>query len=402
MIRRSSRQHDEVGQILDTCLENIASGSSTVDSVIEQYPEHAEVLRPPLEAAQWLRSRSEVFNPRPGFVKLSRRRLIDRFQRNNTNSPNSALETIRSIPAFFQGRKAAMQYSALLTLTAVLLFVGYQSTSFLVQRSIPGDPLYNTKLAQENLRISLSSNQEQEVRLRIKFAQLRVIEMQELILADRHWLLDETLKNFEFQMAEAAAGILVLAKTDEVKAAEMSSLFDETLTLPITNLVGIVDAAPEMVSADFIEMLNVIATDVFDIQPFSPWVAVTTVTPTEDFMATSTPAPSDVAVFVPVEPTGSISGPIDSFDSPLIPPSGVMPSDTPYTKFKPTATPTPTPTDPPAVKERPTDTPTVTPTPTPEDEDQGQGRDKPKKPKKPKPTPKPPNPRRPSNRGNSK
>jgi hypothetical protein len=394
MIRRTARNQDEVGQILDTCLEYIANGSRTVDSVIEQYPEHAESLRPPLEAALWLQSRSEVFNPRPGFVKLSKRRLVDRFRSNNSKSAATALETISRIPAFFQGHRVAVQYSALLTLTAVLLFVGFQSTSFLVQRSIPGDPLYNTKLSQENLRVSLSFDDEQEVLLRIEFAQRRVIEMQELILTDRHWLLDETLENFEFQIAEAAAGILAIAKTDEVKAAEMSSLFEETLTLPMNNLVGIVDASPGMASAEFVQMLNVIATDVFDIQPFTPWVAITTVSPTGTFTYTFTPSPTEAAVFAPdvvAYPTPTSS----TFDN-LVPPPSVQPSDPPFIKIRPTSTPAPTitPTDPPAVKEKPTDIPTPTPSPTPE-EDEGQGRDKPKKPKKPKPTRRPPNPHRP-------
>jgi hypothetical protein len=394
MIRRPSRQHDEVGQILDNCLDLISSGSMTVEAVIEQYPEHAESLRPPLEAAQWLRSRSEVFNPRPGFVKLSRRRLIDRFRGNHSKPRQSALETISRIPAFFQGHRVAIQYSALLTLTAVLLFVGYQSTSFLVQRSIPGDPLYKTKLAQENLSLSLSANEEQEVRLHIKFAQRRVIEMQELILVDKYWLLDETLKNFESQMAKAAEGILAIARTDELKAAEMSSLFDDTLTLPMNNLVGIVDTAPEMVSVEFIETLTVIATDIFDLEPFTAFVVVATVIPTDGFTFTTTP-PAEAAFFVADElayPTPTAP----SYSS-SVPSTGGQPSKPPIPGIDPTSTPTPeptaTPTEPPVIKGKPTDTPT--PTPTPEDEGEGQGRDKPKKPKKPRPTPKHPNPHRP-------
>lgn len=392
MIRRSDRNHDEVGQILDTCLELIANGSRTVDSVIEQYPEHEDTLRPPLEAAQWLRSRSEVFNPRPGFVKLSKRRLINRFSNNNSSSTATAIESIRRIPTFIQSHRVAVQYSALITLTAVLLFVGYQSTSFLIQRSIPGDPLYKTKLAQENMRVSLSSSEEQEVMLRIEFAQRRVIEMQELILADRHSLLDETLMNFEYQLAEATAGIVAISETDKVKAAAMSAVFDETLTLPMNNLVGIVDASQDRVSTEFVQTLMVIATEVFDLQPFTPWVAVTTETPTDSFTSNFTPSPTEDVFFSPdVVAYPPLSSP--TVEEPLVP-SRVQPSETPFTKIIPASPPTVvTPTEPPAIKEEPTDTPT--PTPTPEEEDEGQGKNKPKKPKKPKPTPKPTNPHRP-------
>lgn len=381
MIGKSSRNQDEVGQILDTCLELITSGSRTVDSVIEQYPEYADVLRPPLEAAQWLRSRSEVFNPRPGFVRLSRRRLVGRFKSNNTDSSASAIDSIRRIPAFIQSHRVAVQYSALLTITAVLLFVGYQSTSFLVQRSIPGDPLYKTKLAQENIRLSLSSNQEQDVRLHIEFAQRRVVEMQELILAERHSLLDETLENFEFQISEAARGIVAISETDRAKAAAMSALFDQTLTMPMNNLVGIVDASTERVSTDFVQTLNVLAAEVFDLPPFTPYVVVTTVTPTADFTSTFTPSPSEDVFFSPgvlASPTATapVAGDVLPFPS-------TQPSETPYTKILPTNTPT----SPPAIKAKPTDTPTPTPSPTPDDDPSK----KPRKPKKPKPTPRPTN-----------
>lgn len=156
MIKNNARNQDELGQILDSCLELIASGSTTVEAVIDKYPQYSEQLRPPLEAAMWLQSRKEVFNPRPGFVQLSQRRLVNRFR--DQGSAGGATETFSFIPAFFQERRIAVQYSALLTLTAVLLFVGYRSTDFLVQRSIPGDPLYEAKITQEELRITLATN----------------------------------------------------------------------------------------------------------------------------------------------------------------------------------------------------------------------------------------------------
>ena len=376
MIRQSTRNQAELGKILDHCLELIASGSGTVDSVIEQYPEHSDVLRPPLEAAQWLQKRTEVFNPRPGFVQLSRRRLTNRFQ---GYAGSSSTETMSRIPAFFQERRMVVQYSALLTLTAVLLFVGYRSTSFLVQRSIPGDPLYETKLVQEDLRLNLSFSEENDTRLRLEFAQRRVIEMQELILVDRTWLLDETLEDFEYQMAEAAAGIKTIAETDEVKAAEIASLFESTLSLPMNNLVGIVDTSPDISSPDFVEMLNQVTADIFGLQPFGPWVVTATATPTN----TSTSTPTNTATPTPTDtaqptPTNTATATIDS-------------------NLPPTSTPTLT-QEPPAAKIQPTNTPTPsTRDGDPEDDDSTP----PRKTKKPKPTRNPTNPNSSSDEKNS-
>ena len=75
MIKNTARNQDELGQILDSCLDLIASGSTTVEAVLDKYPQYSEQLRPPLEAAMWLQSRKEVFNPRPGFVQLSQRQI---------------------------------------------------------------------------------------------------------------------------------------------------------------------------------------------------------------------------------------------------------------------------------------------------------------------------------------
>ena len=374
MIKQSARNQAELGKILEHCLDLISSGSGTVDSVIEQYPQYSEVLRPPLEAAQWLQKRSEVFNPRPGFVHLSRRRLTNRFQ---GYASTSSTETMSRIPAFFQERRLVVQYSALLTLTAVLLFVGYRSTAFLVQRSIPGDPLYETKLAQENLRLNLSFSEEQDTRLRLEFAQRRVIEMQELVLVDRTELLDETLADFEFQMAEAAAGIKTIAETDQVKAAEIAALFESTLSLPMNNLVGIVDTSPDIASPNFVEMLNQVTAEIFGLQPFGPWVVTETATPTNTATFTptntATPTPTDTAQ---PTPTNTATAPIN----PDIPP---------------TSTPTYT-EEPPAAKVLPTDTPT------PSTRDGEDDSPRPKKTKRPKPTKKAPNTNRNSSPGQQK
>lgn len=378
MIKNSTRKQDEIGRILDACLDLIASGSATVESVLEQYPDYSEQLRPPLEAAVWLQSRKEVFNPRPGFVKLSQRRLVNRFKQQEEET--SAFETLSRIPAFFLERRVAVQYSALLTLTAVLLFVGYRSTQFLVQRSIPGDPLYGTKISQEELQVKLSSNEENQTRLRIEFAQRRVIELQELVLVGRTDLVDATLKNFEFQMSQAASGILTVAKVDEVKAAQLSSLFEQTLQVPVNNFVGIVDSQPELASQQFMDRFLALASGPFEERPFEFVMVEVSATPTATATFTSTPTFTATATFTSTatllpQSTATATTQASQPDA-----ATSTPTPKPETRTGPTATavstPTsaPTPTTPPTVTQAPTPTDQATPEPTPE------------RTKKPKPT----------------
>lgn len=378
MIKNTARNQNELGRILNSCLELIASGSATVDSVIDQYPEYSEQLKPPLEAALWLQSRKEVFNPRPGFVQLSQRRLVNRFR--GQESEAGATETFSRIPAFFQERRIAVQYSALLTLTAVLLFVGYRSTDFLVQRSIPGDPLYEAKITQEEMRVTLASNQEEETRLRIEFAERRVIEMQELVIVGRSDLVDATLKNFEYQLSQAASGILTVAKTDAVVAAQLSTLFEQTLRVPVNNFVGIMDANPHMASGEFIEKFLTLASEPFEDRPFEFVMDAATSTPTSTATFTSTPTQVHTATFTSTATTFLEPTATESSGESLPEPSAPTPTNTSAPRAEPTATPTFQPTSAPT----PTNPPPATQAPTPTDDSGVEPT--PLKTKKPKPT----------------
>jgi len=369
MIKNTARNQDQLGRILDSCLELIASGSATVESALDQYPDYSEQLRPPLEAALWLQSRKEVFNPRPGFVQLSQRRLVNRFR--GQGSEAGANETFSRIPVFFQERRIAVQYSALLTLTAVLLFVGYRSTDFLVQRSIPGDPLYEAKITQEELRVNLASNQEEETLLRIEFAERRVIEMQELVLVGRTDLVDATLKDFEFQLSQAASGILSVAKTDQVVAAQLSTLFEQTLRVPVNNFVGIMDANPDMASREFIDKFLILASEPFEDRPFEFVMDAATSTPTSTATLTSTPTQIPTATFTStattfLEPTATESTgeslPTTSDPTPTSP-SAPREEPTATPTFKPTSAPPPTNPPPATLAPTPTDDSGVEPTP---------------------------------------
>jgi hypothetical protein len=391
MVNISTSNQDELSRILDACLDQIANGSETVDTVVERYPKYKEQLKPALEAAQWLQSRSEVFNPRPGFVQLSQRRLVNRFRSNGGQAGTTATDTLSRIPAFFQERRMVFQYSALVTLTAVLLFVGYQSTSFLIQRSIPGDPLYETKLAQEELQVTLTRSEAGQTRLRIKYAQRRVVEMQELVMVGRDRHLAEAMANFEYQLAEAATGIMAVAKTDESGAAVLANVFEETLAVPIRNLVGILDTTPAFASAVFVDSFNTLTAELFEQPIFDTVLVLTTTTPTSTSTPTMTPTMTFTATFSPTsteEVTATslattTAPPIEEVlptePAPKTPkPAAPSPTATPKPNNDPPAAPTVQPTSAPTPTNPPTDTqpppPPDNPTPTPE------------KTRKPKPT----------------
>jgi hypothetical protein len=214
--------------------------------------------------------------------------------------------------------------------------------------------------------------------------------MQELILVGRDSLLDETLDNFKFQMAEAAAGILTVAKVDASSAAELSSLFEETLTVPMKNLVGILNTTDEFTSVEFIDSIIVLTAEIFDLPPYEALLVLAAPTPTSTYTSTFTPTTVSTATitattFSVSEPTSTVQG---SENPPIA--DTPTPTNTQKPRVEPSATPTPSPT----IAPTPTSAPTATVTPKPTDSPEPT----PDKTKKPSPTPRPTNTHRPTSK----
>ena len=182
--------------------------------------------------------------------------------------------------------------------------------------------------------------------------------MQELVLAGRDSYLDETLANFEFQMAEAAAGILTVAKTDQNNAAVLSALFEKTLTVPVKNLVGILDTTPEFASVVFIDSLNTLTAEIFDFPLYDPVLAFATSSPTSTFTVTFTPTQGFTATFTATNsPTPEPTSAEEEVTS-------IPPTHTPFPTSPPQSTNTPQPPDNPPPPPTETIEPTSAPTPT--------------------------------------
>jgi hypothetical protein len=60
--------HQNMGWLLQHCLERIQFGGAKVDQLLWSYPEFADELCPLLDAAMWLMARKTALNPRPEFL----------------------------------------------------------------------------------------------------------------------------------------------------------------------------------------------------------------------------------------------------------------------------------------------------------------------------------------------
>jgi hypothetical protein len=69
----------ELERAITECLPLLIERSETLDTILARYPELDQELLRPLEAACWLCERSRLFDPHPGFIRSSRKILVDKI-----------------------------------------------------------------------------------------------------------------------------------------------------------------------------------------------------------------------------------------------------------------------------------------------------------------------------------
>lgn len=123
---------NNLDEILEECLDEIASGESTVEECLARNPSLAGELQPYLAAAAQLQ-RGRAVRPSPVFAARLRSELMQK-----TQAPRRSGWVL---PVFF--RQMALTVSIM-----VFAFIGI-NTAF-AQVALPGEPLYEWKLASES------------------------------------------------------------------------------------------------------------------------------------------------------------------------------------------------------------------------------------------------------------
>lgn len=124
---------NEFEAILEECVDQIASGESSLEECLAQHPEYAAQLEPILFTAQRLRQVREV-KPSP----FLRSRIRAQISQAVENSPPQ-----KRGPSVFFWRMALN--------LAVIMFALVMTNTLFAQGALPGESLYDWKLASENL-----------------------------------------------------------------------------------------------------------------------------------------------------------------------------------------------------------------------------------------------------------
>ncbi len=119
--------------ILETCVDQIASGDSTLEECLARYPKYAAQLEPILFTATHLRSGRDI-KPSP-FLR-------GRIRAELNHAMESSPRQKSKLPLFFW--RMALN-------VAVLLFALIMTNTVFAQGALPGESLYNWKLTSERV-----------------------------------------------------------------------------------------------------------------------------------------------------------------------------------------------------------------------------------------------------------
>ncbi|MCB0209266.1 MAG: PD40 domain-containing protein [Anaerolineae bacterium] len=136
--------------ILDNCLNQLITGQSTLEECLARYPEYAPELRRLLMAAQTL-EQGQSAEPTPIFKAKARAQLVAHMKAGSKNRRRSAGWRFFWPPLF--GRTLNMAFGV-----AAVLILFLSTGTVLAQSALPGDALYDWKLASEQVLRTVHPN----------------------------------------------------------------------------------------------------------------------------------------------------------------------------------------------------------------------------------------------------
>ena len=208
--------------IIDQYLPALMTGQETITSVLEKHPQYAVELRPRLESLTWLADSRKNLDPRPGFISSSRVYIEHKIE---SISPQNFWQRVirRYTPQRWVFNIVA---PAVLILLLVLVL---NSLVLSAQLSIPGDPLYSTKLTLEDVQLTLTFNQVEKADLYILLSRERTTELVELALEGNYALIPAAASRMETVMIASLHALNNIA--DQYQASKQPMLLELRETL---------------------------------------------------------------------------------------------------------------------------------------------------------------------------
>ncbi len=152
--------------LLEEGLARVIAGETDLEGFLAEHPTEARELRPLLQAALAVRA-SVAAEPDANFARLARSQFAARVQ---VGTPRR----------WWHGWTVALRPAAVAAVTIVLAGSVAAGSVAASQESLPGEPLYGIKRAQENVNLIVVRDDLERASFRARLAELRLRELRRL------------------------------------------------------------------------------------------------------------------------------------------------------------------------------------------------------------------------------
>jgi hypothetical protein len=213
----------QVDQIISKSLPAISAGEESIDSILARYPKIETELRPRLEAAIFLQQARFSIATRPGFIHDSRKYLETQIA---NLQPRHSWQRIsmRYTPQRWVFNLVAP------IIVALMLALVVNSTVLTARLSIPGDPLYSTKLMLEDLQLLFTINRVDKTNLHMQQTQERTLEFVELVMEGDYDYLPAAADRMEAEIIASLHALNTVSMNSSAVELPMVAKLSDTLT----------------------------------------------------------------------------------------------------------------------------------------------------------------------------
>lgn len=162
------KRDKDFSNILDECLQRLLAEDETVERCLERYPEHATELEPLLKMAV-ATSKALVVQPDAEFKARARYQLRSLFEK---------VQPKKRAPFLIWQPRWAL---AIVILLVVVVAGGGTVVAADSDRTVPGNPLYQVKLATEQVRLKLTRSDVDKAELYATLVDRRVAEISRMV-----------------------------------------------------------------------------------------------------------------------------------------------------------------------------------------------------------------------------
>lgn len=234
----------QIEDTLQRALTAVLEEGQSLEEALSAYPDLQDELRPRLETALWLISRKEALEMRPGFLPVSKGRLLDSIQQVASSLPG------RLLRFFSQLQRQSLRFRWVYRVAVMGLFLGMLvmvlfQTADLSLAAIPGDSLYPVKRFVEKVQLVLSLDPLQNARLQVDFSRRRSDEIAAVIFEGRLELLRPAVDAFQLQVSQARLALQRIQPAHRIQAAVLEKSLSEMVETQNIILRLLVQAVPE-------------------------------------------------------------------------------------------------------------------------------------------------------------